>query len=54
MYQGIPTKGKGSVQLTSSLRQFVLYKKENNILNLKRSRFKPVSARRSTVVSLPL
>jgi hypothetical protein len=51
--QGILTEGEDSLELTSSLRWLVLLKMVNNILNTKRRFSKPVSARRSTVLSLP-
>ena len=46
-YNGTLTEGEGSVHLTSSLRYLVLF-------NIKRSRSKLVSTRRSNVPSLPL
>ncbi len=52
MYQGILTEGKGSVQLTSSLRQVVLQKREKYSISIKTIRSEQVSTRRSTVLIL--
>jgi len=51
--RGKLNEGEGSVQLTSSLRLAVLYKKVNEIFNIKRSLSKLVSTRRSTVLNHP-
>ncbi len=51
--EGTLTEGEDSVQLTSSLRYLIFYKKVNNIFIFIRNWSKIVSTRRSTVQSLP-
>jgi hypothetical protein len=45
------TEGEGSAWLTSSL---MFCKKVNNVCNVKSSRAKPISTRKSTLLSLPI
>ncbi len=52
--QGRLTEGESSVQLTSSLKVAWFATKVNSIFSIKMRLSKPVSSRRSTVLSLPL